>query len=586
MKLTLLDKTILYVEDDLNSQEEMVFFLKSIVKNVLVANNGENGLELFLKNKCDLIITDIQMPVMNGLEMINQIRKYNENIPITILTAFNESKYLLDALNAGVSTYLFKPIKLKELKDTIIKHLFINENSILKHFLDEEGKIISVNNEWLSYFKYKEEEVIGKLFSDFIDESFLSSYNKNFSLLVEHKLENFYLQIIDKEGIRKEIILNCVRQIDKNNNFISNECELKSINYFFKSVQNITNRLEKEQYINEVIKIQTTIAKEITSHPNSLEFYKKICKAFSTSMKYQHTFIIKKESNTWELIANSNHNGFDSKTFFNKNFFSLDSNICITSQVLNNQSIVVIDNIQEIESFYKKSLLIDLSIHSMVAIPINKDLSNIDTILILMQSNIHKFTKEEIDLFHNISDTILLGLETIKYKEEKEELLKELHKKATTDFLTKSLNRQEGVNIIHQEINRKKRYHQDLSIIFFDIDYFKKINDQYGHDKGDEILIEVCQAVKKVIRVTDFLIRWGGEEFIIILPETNQERSIISTKKIQEELEKIHIEDLKITASFGITQFKYNDSFEEFLNRADLLMYKAKTTGRNQFKVG
>jgi len=112
--------SVLYVEDNHEIAEEIVFFLEPMVKKLLCAYNGKEGLELFKKYKPDIIITDIQMPILNGIDMINEIRKVDTNIPIIITTAFNEPNYLLQAIDMDVDKYLMKPIQIKKLKNVLL----------------------------------------------------------------------------------------------------------------------------------------------------------------------------------------------------------------------------------------------------------------------------------------------------------------------------------------------------------------------------------------------------------------------------------------------------------------------------------
>ena len=108
-------KNILYVEDDLDTSEEVSFFLKNYINNLYIATNGLEGLNLFNLNSIDLVVTDIQMPIMDGLKMSKEIKKINPNIPIIIVSAFNESDMLMEAIDLGIDAYLIKPLSLMKL---------------------------------------------------------------------------------------------------------------------------------------------------------------------------------------------------------------------------------------------------------------------------------------------------------------------------------------------------------------------------------------------------------------------------------------------------------------------------------------
>jgi diguanylate cyclase (GGDEF)-like protein/PAS domain S-box-containing protein len=162
----------------------------------------------------------------------------------------------------------------------------------------------------------------------------------------------------------------------------------------------------------------------------------------------------------------------------------------------------------------------------------------------------------------------------------------ELETLATTDKLTQAFNRTKFHELMKAELERAKRYNHPLSMIMFDIDHFKKVNDAHGHSVGDYVLQTLTQVVKGRLRETDYLIRWGGEEFIIIAPETDVERAEVLAERIRKAVEGYGFDQAgKITVSFGVTQFKKNDTEDTFIKRADDALYQAKQKGRNRVEV-
>lgn len=163
---------------------------------------------------------------------------------------------------------------------------------------------------------------------------------------------------------------------------------------------------------------------------------------------------------------------------------------------------------------------------------------------------------------------------------------KALEKLSITDTLTKIPNRLYLDNNYEKEVKRVDRYGGDLSIILIDIDFFKSINDTHGHDIGDKILIEVSHLLQKNIRKIDILGRWGGEEFLIICPQTPLENAQKLANNLRKLLEnnQFHLID-NITCSFGVTKYLPSDEKNETFKRADKALYEAKTTGRNKVIV-
>ncbi|HIP20193.1 MAG TPA: diguanylate cyclase [Sulfurimonas sp.] len=158
---------------------------------------------------------------------------------------------------------------------------------------------------------------------------------------------------------------------------------------------------------------------------------------------------------------------------------------------------------------------------------------------------------------------------------------KKLKSLATIDTLTGICNRYKINQEIEDEIKRANRYGVSFALLMFDIDYFKKINDTYGHDIGDDVLKEFCSIISSSIRNTDKFGRWGGEEFLLLSPHTT-EAVVLAEKlclKIQEHVFK---KVGRITVSIGISLYRKDEDKEKLLKRIDLALYKAKEEGRNQ----
>ncbi|MEA2100121.1 MAG: diguanylate cyclase [Campylobacterota bacterium] len=153
---------------------------------------------------------------------------------------------------------------------------------------------------------------------------------------------------------------------------------------------------------------------------------------------------------------------------------------------------------------------------------------------------------------------------------------------ATTDSLTGIYNRYRGHEILDVEVDKAYRYGDSLAVLMFDIDYFKKVNDNHGHDVGDYVLKRLTALVSKHMRKSDAFIRWGGEEFIIISAHLDKKKAIDFAQKLRIAIASYKFDlDMKITVSFGVTVFKTNDTKERILKRVDDALFEAKDSGRN-----
>ena len=162
---------------------------------------------------------------------------------------------------------------------------------------------------------------------------------------------------------------------------------------------------------------------------------------------------------------------------------------------------------------------------------------------------------------------------------------RKLEKRANFDPLTGILNRGAFLEVFDYLTATPINY--PLGLILFDLDDFKRINDTYGHRAGDMVLQAVAKTVKRNIRRTDLFARWGGEEFVILLPKTDLKGAQKVAEKLRKALEELKIEPfgIRVTASFGVTEIAPGELLEEALERADRALYRAKSRGKNRVEV-
>ena len=179
--------------------------------------------------------------------------------------------------------------------------------------------------------------------------------------------------------------------------------------------------------------------------------------------------------------------------------------------------------------------------------------------------------------------TLILFVAAIKFK--KKIFDQDLENMALTDGLTSLYNRRYFDMFYENIFNQSSRYGIPLTLIMCDIDYFKKINDTYGHDRGDVVLKEIANILKSNTRKTDIAARFGGEEFMVCLPSTEITSALDVARKIKQMVLKIKMKDIKkVTVSMGVTFYRkeFENNPKELLKRLDDLLYEAKKRGRNR----
>ena len=427
--------SILYVEDENDVRDFTSKILNPLLKKVFIAQDGEEGLKVFQENKdeIDLVVSDINMPKMDGLSMCDAIKKINSEIPIVITSAHNDTGFLKRAIDIGVNTYAMKPIDLYQLIESIIKAM---EPIILKR------QLIELN----SSLKSKIEQEVNKI------KSILDAQDNIIIVTNKEEITNVNKKFLDFFGI---------------GNFDD----------FISTKKNIFDFFEEEF-------------------------------------------------------------GFISKEQIDKQ----------------DSWIQYIQNLQEIDRIVKiKTTLGEEKIFTI-----------------------------HVDYYEQQDDYYVFSLTDITKFKEKSNILEY---QASHDKLTGLFNRNKFDEIFAKEIKRTKRYKNELSVIIFDIDNFKMVNDTYGHQIGDEVLKEISKIALDSVREQDITTRWGGEEFFILLPQTNLSGAVIVANKIRISTQN-HIfteKSLKITASFGVAQFCIeNDDEKTIITRADELLYEAKRSGKNK----
>ncbi|MDO6441034.1 MULTISPECIES: GGDEF domain-containing protein [unclassified Marinobacter] len=168
---------------------------------------------------------------------------------------------------------------------------------------------------------------------------------------------------------------------------------------------------------------------------------------------------------------------------------------------------------------------------------------------------------------------------------------RKLRKLATVDSLTGLFNRRHGSDLADNEIARFRRVGRPVTFMLLDVDHFKPINDRYGHEMGDKILAEIGQLIPAQLRTQDIVARWGGEEFLVILPDTRLESALASAERIRVALRShdwkmVTGEPIDVTTSVGVSEMYENDDRGSVIGRADRALYRGKAGGRNRVECG
>lgn len=432
--------TILYVEDDHSIRTSMNNILQAIVKDVVLAVDGEDGLEKFKNNKnIDIIVTDINMPKMDGLTMCDHLRQIDKNIPIIVTTAYNDNNFLSHAIEVGINSYLMKPVDAYKLIEAFMK---VAEPLFLRRELEIANKELE---------KRVSTEIEQNLQKDILIQEIVE-FQKNMLVVVD----NTGKPLFANKSFMKLLHVNDFEEL------LEKHSDLSSI------------FVENEEY-----------------------FYP------------EH---------------------YDNGKLWMENISVLEAN----------QRIVMLLDLQ---TFLPKTYLV----------------------------NIH-FNESSSHWICTFSEFTQIAIEKKMFKD-----------KAYTDDLTQIANRAK-FNLDYE--NCLERLHTipnvTCSLVMFDIDHFKKLNDKYGHDVGDDVLKKLANLVNMNVRQNDIFARWGGEEFMILLQDTNKENAIKAANHLRKVIDDYIFHDSEnVTCSFGVTQLLPEDQGSTAIKRVDKALYESKNNGRN-----
>src|SRR4030042_295104 len=358
-----------------------------------------------------------------------------------------------------------------------------------------------------------------------------------------------------------------------------------------KELMYFVNRLfrEKEMFLeNNRLKYDISMARR------ELNFYEEVNKTLTSSLELNDilTKIMKKakemtKAEAWSVLLVDEETGelvfekTEGKKAKEIRKFRLKIGEGIAGWVAQEGIPVVVPDVSKDERFWGK---IDKAIHfktkSLMCVPIKSKDQVIGVLEVVNKTTGEPFTKEDLDLLMRLVDQTAIAVERASLHQKMAEL-------AITDDLTKLFNTRYLNRTMETEIQRSTRYNTSVSLIFMDIDYFKLVNDHHGHLVGSKVLVEMGQLLIKNLRTIDIVARYGGDEFVIVLPQTPPN----TAKQIAERIRKIIKQNiflkkegysLKMTASFGVASYPDSaKSKEELLRLADEAMYKVKYQTRN-----
>ena len=328
------------------------------------------------------------------------------------------------------------------------------------------------------------------------------------------------------------------------------------------SIEKLTSISETKKKI-EFISLINQISTYLVSSLDLNKVTKKIVEILTKHLSYDYIGILLKFDDKLKVIYSV---GFKTPDLE----IDINSEKGIVVHSFRDKKTIIVNDVTKDDRFIQ-----DTNSKSEMAVPIIFEKEPIGVINI-ESPILNRFTEDDRILIETLSNTIGIAIMNARFFEETKKL-------AITDSLTGLGNYRYLIASVTKEIEKAKRYDLPISLIFFDLDNFKRINDTKGHEVGNMILIKVCEIIKEKIRSSDYAFRYGGDEFIILLPLTDKLTSREVAERIRLEIEKTEVSGVKLSASFGVASYP-EDGFNCFdlIGKSDKFAYISKSYGGNR----
>ena len=555
---------LLYVEDDKQLQVNMMSLLDAFFKSITVASNGKEGLELYKNEQFDIVLTDVGMPILNGIEMAKEIKFINPTQPIIITTAHAESEYLLEAVKYGIDGYILKPFLFNQINETFSR---VVQNILLKkehdNYQQKLEKNIAKRTKELELSKQELEEQKNEL------EAIFNTSKDGIAIIdLETNFLDFNNSYLQMTGFTREELLakSCTGLSDEKN--------------FQKSKDVINIIMEQGHYENFE---KTCIVKND----------KKIVVNMSLAlMPNKKQIIVSARDLTEERIAQRRIKDYTKL---------IDANVFTSTTNLKGNIIKVSQAFSQRCGYSEKELIgnkhkilrapdTDIKIYEQMWNVLLSDKTWYGEIKNIKKNGEYFWMQLSISPIYN-DENIKIGYTSIGHDITDKKCTEKL---SITDELTGLFNRKYFDEMFPKIINSAKRKNDLICFLIFGIDYFRLYNDTYGHIKGNYLLTNVANSIKESLgRVDDYSFRLGAEEFCVIFKTESINDSTKFANNIRTDIEDLQIphenSDVSkfVTVSMGLVCKRAKDieSEELLYSEADKLLHTAKKSGRNKVVV-
>ncbi len=592
---------ILVIDDDPMIRKTLSDILKAKGYEVITAKDGTEGIAEIGRGFINLALVDLQLPDISGIEVLARIKTTSPSTESIILTAHATMETAIEATNSGAFSYLLKPYDIQQLLLHI--HHALDKQQTKEALQESEEKFRSISSSAYDAIIMMDDKGIISFWNEAAEKMF--GYQKDeaigkdiLKLIVPNGFYEQYLKGLEKfrdtgQGaiIGKVLVLPAMRkdgtEFYADHAFSSLKLGRKW--HAISIVRDITDRILSEKNLKIAIQERDNSIREMKQ---LMDFSDLMREESQEEDVIRHMAQVLKEQFHPDILAvfmlDTEKNMLDIPIIYPptssdkliKPEVILDPALCRVIRTGHESIVRDIRKEPSCECFLEK-----IEEGGYVCVPIVTGKTIAGVVMMVKKEKGYwerKELHESIKVYVGIAESSLHRVR----------LLRVTRNAAIMDVLTGIYNRRFFDEMLEKQITLAKRRNDPLSLLIFDLDYFKKINDTYGHKAGDNMLQELTKGLKNSLRQSDILARYGGEEFAIIMPATDIASALEKAESLRKQVESgsfgsiVPGQSLKITISIGVATFqKHGTESATLVTAADRALYKAKEGGRNRVET-
>jgi two-component system cell cycle response regulator len=544
-------ESILIVDDDESICKTLSLIFSKKGYGAETAGSGREALQKVQGGIFNVALLDIKLPDVEGVKLLPPLKETHPDMAILMVTAYASVESAIEALNEGASAYITKPLNMDELLATVRETL-------------EKQRLIKE--------KHEAEKALERTNRD-LKRSLKELERSNQKILEQQK------SVIEEERLKVLLQMAGATAHELNQPLTSLLGTIDLVAMFKDKPK------ELAQYMSRIEEDGQRIA-EIVKRIQNLRYHE-------TKSYLSKSFIIDFDQRIRILSVEDSEDDFETinAVLGPSNQVSLCKalNIEQAMQVLNKErfDLVLLDYFLPDGSGLDFLKTLD---RAGIKVPVIVVTGRGNEMIAsqVMKAGAYDYLPKEMLNKESLSRSITNTMEKVGLKREINLAQEKMADMSTRDELTGLYNRRYLMGVLEREVSRAKRYETDLALCMLDLDHFKRINDTYGHPAGDIVLSEIARMLKECIRQSDLVCRYGGEEFVVILPNTDVKKAKSVTERFRKNVAKYQFKhnssQFQITVSVGIASYGHegDQSLTQLIEMADKALYQAKRTGRNK----